>query len=413
MNKLTNFISLVIFILIISGSTFGQVKDYQYKRHFKAANNEWQQLTLPDEIYSKLNNELSDLRIIKISGSDTIEVPYIPSFRFNTQEQNEQYFTLINKTRSDEGFYYTYKVPSTRTLNKVRIKTDLTNFDWRVNLEGSNDNLEWFTITGNYRVTGFSNNETSFSYTEIKFSDCEFRYYRLLIKTKVDPEISNVGFVLDEKSVNDNGSYEAVTFTADNDRQRKQTVINILLPMKVPISHVAAKLSTDGFYFRPFTLEYLIDTVRSPKGWVEQYSYSISGVLDSRTGNNFYMPEVITNKLRIVIDNSDNQPLIFSSFEIKRINHWLLFRISAEGSYILVYGNKAAGIPHYDIAKNYEDGAPLPEAKAIAVGNEEKIIKADTSAKSFLDEKILLYSVMGVGLLLLGFYLFRMLKKVN
>lgn len=412
MNYLNRLISLTLVTLICFCTCFSQIQDYQYKRQLKTDNNTWQSMTLPDEIYSRLNDELSDLRIIKIIGSDTIEIPYIPSYRFNTNEVNEQYFTLVNRTRSEEGYFYTYKVPAIITLNRIKIKTGLVNFDLRVTLEGSNDNLNWFTITGNYRISGFSNREASFSYTDIKFQDCEFRYYRLQVKTKDDPKINNVAFIKDEKIVKDSTNYEGITFSAENNKLRKQSVVEVLLPLKVPVSHIIANISTEGFYYRPFTLEYLVDSIKAPKGWVEQYNYSISGVLDSRTSNEYFLPEVLTNKFRLVVNNSDNQPLTFSSFEIRRINHWLLFKASKEGSYFLIYGNKSARIPDYDIAKIYEDGAPLPPTKEITIGKEETILIADTG-KSATDEKLLLYSAMGVGLILLGFYLFRMIKQVK
>ena len=53
--------------LIIGLTTFcsAQIETYRYKRALSHITGEWHQITLPDEVFGKVNPDISDLKIYK------------------------------------------------------------------------------------------------------------------------------------------------------------------------------------------------------------------------------------------------------------------------------------------------------------------------------------------------------------
>ena len=61
----------------------------------------------------------------------------------------------------------------------------------------------------------------------------------------------------------------------------KKTVIDIDLKQRLPISYVKLNISDKVDYYRPFTLNYISDSVRTEKGWRYNYRTLSSGTLNS------------------------------------------------------------------------------------------------------------------------------------
>ena len=79
-NKCITFI-----ILLACTPSYGQMEQYQFKRLVTGVNNQWHTVPLPDSIFGKVSNNLSDIRIYGLAGDkDTIEVPYL--LRINSEK---------------------------------------------------------------------------------------------------------------------------------------------------------------------------------------------------------------------------------------------------------------------------------------------------------------------------------------
>jgi len=109
---------------------------------------------------------------------------------------NEIVFKTINTTRNEKGYYYTFEVPTNESINQIKLDFFQKNFDWSIKLEGSQNQQEWFTITDDYRILSIYNELTDYQFTKLSFPDSKYRYFRLLIKSKEEPNLKLVKIFL-------------------------------------------------------------------------------------------------------------------------------------------------------------------------------------------------------------------------
>ena len=57
--------------------SFGQTKQYNYKRELTGIKGEWNKIILPDDIFNKISRDFSDIRISSLNEKkDNIEAAY-------------------------------------------------------------------------------------------------------------------------------------------------------------------------------------------------------------------------------------------------------------------------------------------------------------------------------------------------
>ena len=71
-------IKFLAFFVLMNSFAFGQMKDLKYKRELKGIQDQWHSITIPNEMYGKISQDLSDIRIYGIKANkDTIEASYV------------------------------------------------------------------------------------------------------------------------------------------------------------------------------------------------------------------------------------------------------------------------------------------------------------------------------------------------
>ena len=179
--------------------------------------------------------------------------------------------------------------------------------------------------------------------------------------------------------------------------------------MPVPVSFIKLSVSDKIDYYRPHTIQYLSDSVKTEKGWKYNYRSLTSGILSSLEDNEYKFSEHITNKLKVIIQNHDNQPLNIEEITVKGYVHELVARFNKPAQYYLVYGNKRAYKPNYDII-NFQQNIPK-DLSGLSIGDEEEISKSGTSLIGPLfKNKAWLWAIMIIIILILGWFSVRMLK---
>jgi hypothetical protein len=155
---------LLLVLLLICSYSYGQVKRYAFRRELEKPTASWHKIVLPDDIFSKVSADLSDLRIYGVTaGNDTIEAPYILRQTSGKASLKEAGFKLINTSYHQDKHYFTFEVPSVETVNQIGLAFRQQNFDWRLKLEGSQNQEEWATIADNYRILSIKTARLIFS----------------------------------------------------------------------------------------------------------------------------------------------------------------------------------------------------------------------------------------------------------
>ena len=149
---------LIITLFLNCPFAFGQIGEFKYKRELKGISGQWHKIVLPDSVFGKISNDLNDIRIFGITAeNDTIETPYLLRLATETVSAKEIVFKTLNSSRNENGHYFTFEISTSEAINQIDLDFKQDNFDWRIKLEGSQNQNDWFTVIENYRILSIKN----------------------------------------------------------------------------------------------------------------------------------------------------------------------------------------------------------------------------------------------------------------
>lgn len=403
--------SLIVLLLIICSYSFGQIKHFHYKRQLSGISGTWNSIDIPDEMYAKLNPNLSDIRIIGFTKEgDTIEAPYILEELSEQTILNQVTFKILNFTKRGDRYYYTFEVPSVEVVNKIYLLFEEGNFDRQIRLEGSDQLSEWFTILNDYRILSIKNQFTDYAFTTLNFHTSKYRYYRLSFQSRLEPKLMSATISEQKILKGYTRDYNVLRMESSNDQKGHNTIITADLPFTVPVSYLKIDVKDTYDFYRPVYIQYMTDSIESQKGWIYNYSAIASGVLSSLEPAEFKFTNIFVRKLRIIISNNNNEPLTVDKIEIKGNIYRLIVRILKPANYYLVYNNENTLSPVYDLT-SFKDRIPEGLSQ-LSIGPEERIDQPlGSSIKPIFENKAWLWVIMAVIIVLLGGFTFKMIKK--
>jgi len=403
-----------IFIGFLIGCTTlcsAQIETYNYKRALNNVNDEWHKLTLPDAVFGKVDSDFSDIRLYGVTAKkDTVEAPYLLRILSEKVIDKTIPFDIINKTKGSNGYYFTFQLNSEDIINQISLNFSEQNFDWRIELQGSQNQQEWFTILEDYRIMAIKNETTDFKFTKLVFPDVKYRFFRLLVKHNEQPQLASAQLSKHDISGGSYVKHNIKTLENKDFKKNKTTEIELELEQPVSISNLSIKVSNTFDYYRPFKIEYRNDSIKTEKGWKFYYRTITNGTLNSLETNSFNFENTIAKHIKLTIYNSDNQPLSIEDVSVKGYKYQLIGRFTEPADYMLVYGNPSARRPNYDIAKFT---TKIPKSlKDLSLGTEEAIIKREQpKVKPLFENGYWLWAIIGVVILVLGGFTMKMLKK--
>jgi hypothetical protein len=388
-----------------------QTNLYKFKRQITGINSVWHSIKLPDELYKNANLDFEDLRIFGVNGKDTIEVPYLLKQRADQVSTQEIPFKLLNQSTNLNGYYYTFQSPGINVINQISLNFKQSNFDWKITLEGSNNNTEWFSILKDYRILSIKNSETDYQFTKLAFPNSKYQYFRIAVKSEMQPELVTAKIF---KTDTIKGNYDLVkyqSFDLQNNAVNKETVININLKNPFPISYLSLNAQNDFDFYRAIKIESAIDSFKTDKGIQYNYENLYEGTISSLERSEFSFPNTIASKLKITIQNNDNRPLRLSGLLLKGNVYELIARFDdSKFNYALYYGNEKATKPNYEIEK-FESKIPT-NLTGVGIGKEEKNPAFSIiTEKPIFENKAWLWVLMAGIIALLGWFSFKMLRN--
>ncbi|MGZ3944965.1 MAG: hypothetical protein ACXVJB_08480 [Mucilaginibacter sp.] len=192
-------------------------------------------------------------------------------------------------------------------INKLWLKLRNTTVDRNINLEGSDDGIKWFAIKENISLQP-AKDENNTNYEQVlNFPESNYRYFRIQVsgKNKVPVKIISSGIYVDKSPAK--AEYTQLPdpkFTIkDTDR-----ITTILLHFDQ--EYLINKLKLDIKAPRYYTRRALIHNRTGA------YYYEVGGyVLSNSSGNPDMTFSEKTKKLRIDINNRDDNPLTIASIK--------------------------------------------------------------------------------------------------
>ena len=408
MNQLTKILFLT---LLSSVCCHAQMEKYRYQRPLTGIMDQWHKIELTDAIFEKTQNNLHDIRIYGVTNDgDTVEAPYVMKIAADEINTTMADFQIINRTSNAAGYYYTFEVPTRETVNEIKLEFSNKNFDWNIQLEGSQDQSSWFTVLDNYRILSIKNAQTDFQFTDLVFSPTKYRYYRLLIKSKKRPALTVTSIAQNETKAGNYRDYGEKTTSVSENKQTKATVLDLAYKRPIRPSRLKLSVADDFYYYRPVTVKYLADSFNTEQGWQYQWRALASGAIHSLGKTEFSFPGTTLKRLKIFIENGDNQPLKIDSVEVKGYVHELHARFTEQATYYLAYGNETARRPSYDIERS---ASVIPESMTALVMGEETIrVEAEAQiAAPLFESELWLWGVMIVIIAVLGWFSVKMISN--
>lgn len=405
-------VKICTFLLVwIYFHSYGQIDQYRYARELKGITEQWHQVKLPEELFGRVRGDLSDMRIYGITeNQDTVEAPYLLRIKREKLIEKEIPSRVINAVQNEKGYYFTFEVNSQNSINQINLVLGQENFDWKIILEGSQDQKEWFNVLKDYRILSIKNGQTDFQFTDLSFPAASYRYYRLFIPNDKKPDLLTASTVHRELIPGIVDIYPIAQTRPVKSAQKKVTEVEITLKRPVPVSSLKIDVTDTFDYYRPITISYLYDSVETQQGWKYDYRPLASGTLNSLKQNDFKFESTILHRLKITIQNQDNQHLNLGDFEVGGFLHELVARFSQPATYLLVYGNDHAPTPNYDI-QQFADKIP-ENAQFLEIGSERQISdSADTKTHPLFENKAWLWAVMVIIIAVLGWSTLSMMKK--
>lgn len=404
-NRFINTLTLFLATSVL----YAQPDNFHYRMELSGTTNEWHSIYLPNEIFGNVLPDFHDIRVIGYTEQgDTIEAPFIIHKESGSISTTNVPFRLINQTHSNNRYYSTFVTRKKLPVNSIHLDITEENFNLLVKLEGSNNQYKWYEILSDYRITGISNDFVKYSYSNLSFPDTQYKYYRVSWASDFKSKLNSASLTQYEKTEG-NWMLHNNFHTVHEDDASSTTVIDINLEQVVPVSKVTIEVADSYNYYRPFTIQKIIDSTLINDEWRIFYSDIYSDILSSLEEPVYVIPEVLTNRFRVVVKNHDNEPLTVKGISVEGEVYKLIARFPDKAQYYLYYDNKNAEKPNYDI-KYFEHTIP-DTLTALNTGSAEQILDDKTSSALKRANKLWLWIVMSIIVVVLGGFTIHLIRS--
>ncbi|MCB9234657.1 MAG: DUF3999 family protein [Bacteroidia bacterium] len=407
----------LILAFLIPFGIRAQIGNYEYRREIGQIRDTWHEIEIPDEVFGKVQPDLADLRIYGFTGSgDTVEAPYMLNVHEAKAEFEDRRFRVYRQYWWGDSYYVIFEVLDEGGVNEIRLNFPNKTFDWKIELEGSDNQASWAHIIDDYRVVRVSTEQIDYDRTTVRFPIVRYRYLKVKIPEKALG--SGASAITLEKSIfrGRQKNFTEFEYSVTEDKNRQESIVEITLPQPVPLSWIRIPVENQYDFYRNITVEYSAQTTVMGRGWQSVTTGVISSVEDPW----FKFGDVIAGKIRVRVKNYDNEPLSFGKPELGGDIYSLTARFTQPGKYFLAYGSPRAHAPVYDLSnfvKNIPDQPQMAtlgeelrqtESGAVLKAGEEP---AEEKSQPLLESKLWLWGVMGVVILILGFFTLRMMRE--
>jgi hypothetical protein len=403
------FLLPLIAVMFAANTGYAQQSDFHYKRKIQSIETRgWFGIPLPSDIFKHINDDYSDLRVLKISNNDTTEIPYLLKVREAVAERESVTLKEINKSKRAGKTYVTFETPKGRTINHAVFNFEEENFDAAITLEGSHDQKQWFTITEKQRIVSLHKNGIQFTSTDVSFPPTNYQFLRATIEGS---SITFLSASFEEiKTIKGYDHDVAQQWKVTNHKSKRQTIVDIMFKTIEPVDRLAVTVDQSTDFYRTYSLEVLTDSVKTEKGYLRQYNTLQSGYLTSIRDNDVDFSIAKAQQLRLTIFNEDNAPLKIKTITVSRPEIALVSEFNSGDDLFLFYGNSIIQAPSYDLV-HFQDN--VPDSLSLLTLDNETAIDHESAEKErpLFQNPVWLWSIMGLMILLLGFFTLRMVKN--
>ncbi len=350
-------------------------------------------------LYRGSRAQLADLRVVR----NGLDVPYrIDTLRGAHELREVQAAILDQAAVPGTGVELTLETQSDSRHDRVRLATPLKDFRRRVRIETSDDRKQWAVARADGSIFDVSDTDRPAADLTVTYPVSTRRYVRVTVLGWTDAKAITAAWLSHYDQRPERRAVVAVNEhpQAVGDNTAQTTLITWDLGFQ------GTPHDTVQFQIAPGVFSRAVEIESSADG--QQWTQAGSGTI-TREVLHVSFPEQWDRYLRIRIFNRDDRPLGIEKLRLEALVRYFLFRAEDAGPYWLYYGNAGARAPSYDLA-----GLTGETLSAATLGGEEPNPDYKAPTKPVSEQNpALLYGVLGLAILGMGYLTVRFLKTVR
>jgi len=430
----------VIFVLLSGASNIFaiDISKWKYKADVTMPDGteEYYRITLGPEVYDATKSDLSDIRILNSSNE---QIPYVLTKPKDIRKAQKYQPNLINRsTDSNKTAMVTLDFGKQALKNSIEVLTEGNNFRRAVKVEGSNDNITFFTLVEQAYIFAVSYDKR-FDEIDLPVNDC--RYLRISVSpmaTEEDsPAINRVTVSQIEQKLAERQSVAMEQIEHSEDEKNNSSIYTYdLAYSRLPISEIELDIADDAFY-RYVTVEgrdaatrkVKIDSEDSRERFKEVevrwervvndtiYRYiKADGERHEKRVLHIPSDKGSYRYLRIIIKNYDDKSLKVNKAKAQMTAHNIIFVAESTATTTFYVGCESAKAPRYDLEYRLEN--PLQVNAGIAgLGSiipNPVFGQAEEKPVAWTEKhKTMLFLILVVVVVVLGGFIFNSFKSIQ
>lgn len=369
----------------------------------------WHLFQLPADIYQYATPRLSDIRLYK-KGSN-VEAPYFVRSKIDKTQKTKLASTIINKSTDAQGSYSTIQLSEIEDIQFIHLNLGHKNFDWKIRVQGSQNNEEWYTIIDDHRILSHNTGKIKYNYTDIPLPTSRYRYYRILFKGVDDLKIASADMYHLVEYPGDYHVHSGTLISTEKNATSQMERHLVEMPILARYDKISLVLSGADDYYRRLKIEYQSDSTFINGKWLYQYSTLVDGYASSMEPLKYVLnPPKLLRRLRISLYHYDDRPLSLDEVQAYSSKKELVTKISDPGIHTLAYGNPEYQKPRYDITQ-FE--SKIPSSIVLrSLGNPtyNEVVQDISDHTASSTSSTWIWIILGLVILLLGWSTIKMIR---
>jgi len=409
---------------------------YYAKVTVEGGADEYCRLALTPDVYNVARRDLGDIRLINADGE---QIPYVLAEPKDTTRRQTYEPAVINRSiNAQHAALVTLDFGDKTTKNSIEVVTAGNNFRRAVKIDGSNDNIEFFTLIEQAYVFAVSFNKR-FEQIDLPIND--YRYLRICVSPmEAEQDSPVIGAVKTSRMEPGSAEHQpvkmAIAEQSEDDKNRSSIYLYDLAYRSLPITEIELDVA-DDFFYRYVTVEgrdaatqrVLIDSEDSRQRFREvevSWERIISDAIYRYIGPDGQKRERLVLRipshrrvhryLKVEIQNYDDKPVSVKSASAKMMAHEIVFESKDSAPLLLYVGSESAGMPQYDLRQRLSDPLQVSArtARLEGITGNPQFKQAEEISVSWTEKhKGLLLAVMVGVVLVLGVFILRSFKSLQ
>jgi hypothetical protein len=435
----TKAISLLALLLatVCNGASIDLTKwQYTAEVTVKDTPGEYCALTLTPQVYNVARTDLADISLIDRDGN---QIPYVLARDEDRTETIKYNPTILNRSTDANGnTLATLDFGGQTVKNSIEVDTAGDNFRRAVKVEGSNDNVAFFTIVDRAYIFAISD-KTRHRFSTIDLPGNDYRYIRITVSPmtaeETKPAINEVrAFKIEKKPAQKQIVEMTQTEHTEDVNHHSSNYVYDLEFRRLPV--VEIELNTnDASFYRYVTIQGRDAPTQKVEIANEDNRQRFSEIAvpwNTITTDAIYRYTDAAGKkyerltlpinyrdayryIRVLVSNYDDQPITIRSASAKTIPHRIIFPFGADKSARIYVGNDSASPPQYDLARRLTNPMQVKTTQATIAWLIENPAAEKSQSKLPWTEKhkILLLVTLVVVVFVLGVFMLSSLRTIQ